>query len=123
MTTPEQKEKYTAAWRALTAAAEAYVATPEMPQAKGLADAASAYARAREANTKAPHPALATSEKLVPFGRSAGTSIAESTTADLRWVHARLEESIASPEKARWVRANTEMRDAIAAELAARGDS
>lgn len=111
-------------WALLSSAAIAHAATPDdLAVKKGLADAADAYIKARNAARAggAAKPAAGgASGVVVPFGRSKGTPIEQADAKDLKWVAARLVESIDNPEKARWKDENARVLAAIEAVLGAR---
>lgn len=110
-------------WALLSSAAIAHAAMPDdLSVKKGLADAADAYIKARNAARAGgvAKPAGGASGVVVPFGRSKGTAIEQADSKDLRWVAARLAESIDNPEKARWKDENARVLAAIEAVLGAR---
>ena len=115
---------YEEKWRALELAARDYAETADMAQATKLADAASAYARAREANEKGAKPAQSSAATVrLPMGRSKNLPLAEAPTDDLKWVLGIVTQSISDPEKSRYLEANKTMAAAIESELLSRGES
>jgi ERF superfamily protein len=70
----------------------------------------------READTSAPEESAPTT--FPPFGKGKGQPIAGAAVDELRWYEARMHESIADPEKARYQGKNKAMLAAIEAELA-----
>lgn len=119
MTTEEVKRT----WALLSSAALGHAAAPDdLSLKKGLADAADAYIQARNAARAGgvAKPAAGASGVVVPFGRSKGTPIEQADAKDLRWVAARLKESIDNPEKARWKDENARVLAAIESVLGVR---
>lgn len=84
------------------------------------------YARARWATvtgTSGQKPRPSTSSLKLPIGRAKGTLLSAADVKDLRWVRGVVEENIGDVSKERFRTSNIEMRDAINAELAWRGES
>lgn len=59
-------------------------------------------------------------DPIAPFGRSKGKPLSVIPRSDLEWLAGALEESIANPEKSRWVEANQLQLEVVKAELARR---
>lgn len=115
---------YEESWRALRFAALQYADNRNIVLATALADAATAYAQARDENKKAARPAASSGSKvLMPFGRSKGVAVSDAPTDDLKWMLGVLKESLADESKSRFWDSNQIQHDAIEAELASRGES
>lgn len=104
----------------LFGAAESYIfggKTVELQRL--LCDAASAYAKERQAHFK-PQQNAEAAKFVIPFGRTRGTPIGEAETKDLEYIVGALRETLDEPEKARFRAKNEELIAAIERELGTR---
>lgn len=110
------------AWTALATAATAFAAEAlAKPNASALSSAAYAWAEAngysKRGETRGTNGNKSRSGKVLPFGRQKGVKIELADEENLRWVLARVRESLDDPTKERFRSKNAELIDAIEEEL------
>lgn len=106
------------AWAALMGAARVFAATENDDTRRELSRTAIEYGKVRVPKPTGVSDHRAT-EAVFRFGNKKGAPLSGASQRDLEWYRDALEQSIADPQKARWLKSNQAELDAVETALEA----